>query len=372
MSRVWSRDEQEALLRLIQVDGVGSSRIRSLVGRFRTPGAVLDASEAALASVDGIDRTTATKIKRAGGEDFARQQLQRMRRLGVRLITFWDAEYPALLKQIYDPPVVLFVRGEIRPEDRNAVAVVGTRQPSAYGKLVTERLTADLVRHGLTVISGLAYGIDTLAHNAAVQHGGRTMAVLGSGLDRIYPGVNKALAEWIAKQGALVSEFPLGTKPDRNHFPRRNRIIGGLSLGTLVIEAGDRSGALITAAMALEQNREVFAVPGNIDSARSLGTNELIKQGAKLVTSVDDVLTEIAAHLQVLTGPVREATPAIPDNLTEEEKSLLEHITNEPSHIDKIALAAQKSPAEVLSVLLSLELKEVVKQLSGKLFVRLR
>lgn len=356
------------LLRLSAVPGVGSNRIRSLIGRFRAASRVFRASASELISVPGIDNKTAGAILGFDGRDFASEQLKKMAKVGAKLVTFWDSEYPDLLKQIYDPPAFLFVRGSLASSDRHKIAVVGCRQPSNYGRLITERMASRFARSGLTVVSGLAYGVDTIAHASAVQSGGRTIAVLGSALDVIYPAENVRLAEQIVEQGALISEFPFGTGPDRTNFPRRNRIITGLSLGVVVVEAGQKSGALITAAIALDQNREVFAVPGNVDSPKSIGTNSLIKQGAAVAISADDVIQEIAPQLGEL-GHEHIAPPAIAD-LSAEERVVLEMLSNEPLHIDLLAQKCEFTSSQALATLLTLELKNCARQLPGKLFVR--
>ncbi|MFQ5708352.1 MAG: DNA-processing protein DprA [bacterium] len=361
--------EQEAIIRLNAVPGIGSSRIRALIGKFRSAVQIFQASIGELCQVDGIDKKTAESIRQSTARDYARQQIQRMNRCGARLLTFWDRDYPEPLKQIYDPPALLFVRGRLTPADNYSIAIVGTRQPSHYGKLVTERFATELASRGVTIVSGLAYGVDTLAHHCALQANARTLAVLGSGVDVIYPGTNRKLSEQIVRQGALISEFPLGSEPERNNFPRRNRIICGLSLGTLVIEAGERSGALITASMALDQNREVFAVPGNIDNPKSFGTNALIKQGAKVVTCVEDVLEELGPQLS-FGFPHDKKQRLDLSGLDTNERTVLEQLSNEPQHIDAIAQSLGRPTSEVLAILLSLELKNIVKQLSGKMFVR--
>ncbi|NIR52433.1 DNA-protecting protein DprA [candidate division KSB1 bacterium] len=357
----------EILLRLSAVPGIGPNKIRALIGRFGFSEGIFRAAPKELSGL--IDRKTAERLHESDDKAFAEKQIEAMHRHGVKLITFWHKEYPSQLKHIYDPPAYLFVKGCLTATDKFSVGVVGTRQPSNYGKLVTEKLTSDLARKGLTIVSGMAYGIDTIAHTSALNSGGRTLAILGSGLDVIYPSRNKALAERISSQGAVISEFPMGTKPDWQNFPRRNRIICGLSLGTLVVEAGAKSGALITAAMALEQNKEVFAVPGNIESPSSVGTNDLIKQGAKLVTSTEDIFEELEHQLKGFHQQDEQVVDG--STLNESEKKLIRILDNEPKHVDAIAKEAGQSTAQVLSVLLSLELKNLVKQLAGKQFVRI-
>lgn len=360
--------DPEILLTLSAIPGIGPRKLRSLVNKFGSTLDILQVSREELTNVSGIDTITANRIRSFNDSSFAKRQLTKMEQCGARLITFWDKEFPEQLKNIYDPPAFLFVIGTLRGEDKNAIAVVGSRRPSNYGRVVTERLTSELANKGLTIVSGLAYGIDTLAHAQALQSGGRTIAVLGSGVDMIYPTENRSLAERIAKNGAIISEFPMGSGPDRNNFPRRNRIICGLSLGTLVVEAGERSGALITAAMALDQNREVFAVPGNIDSPNSFGTNELVKQGAKIVTSSADILEELSAQLGHLSQSKKNAAAEMA--LPVDEKEIFCLLDHEPKHIDALALSLRQSTSQVLSTLLSLELKNVVKQLRGKYFVK--
>ncbi|MCG8607754.1 DNA-processing protein DprA [bacterium] len=360
--------DPEILLTLSSIHGIGPSKLRTLVSRFGSTFDVIKAPIRELISVNGIDATIANNIKNCRRSDFAKDQLRRMEQTETRLVSFWDKEYPGPLKHIYDPPAFLFIRGAFKNEDKYSVSVVGTRKPSNYGKLVTERLTSEIARNAITIVSGLAYGVDTLAHSQALQSGARTIAVLGSGVDVIYPSENRALADRIMSNGAVISEFPMGADPDRNNFPRRNRIICGLSLGTLVIEAGAKSGALITAAMALDQDREVFAVPGNIDSPNSIGTNELIKQGARIVTSAADILDELAPQLGSLVYSGRVAWDE--SNLNDDERALFALLDHEPKHVDVLASRLDQSTSQILSTLLSLELKNAVKQLAGKYFVK--
>ena len=359
----------EALLCLSAVPGVGPTRLRALIGRFKTPEAVFKASVRDLVTVEGIDQITARKIKTSTDGGFAKDQLSRLNKHLARVVTFWDSEYPENLRKIYDPPAFLFVKGNLQKEDKYSIGVVGTRSPSAYGKLIAEKICGELAQWGITVVSGMARGIDTLCHWGALKAGGRTVAILGSGLDVIYPNENRGLAKEIVARGALVSEFPMGTEPDAPNFPRRNRIICGMSLGTVVIEAGERSGALLTAAMALEQNREVYAVPGNINSPKSVGTNRLIKEGAKLVQSVEDIFAELGPQLNTHLKKGKLVEPKV--SLTAEERKLLESLSEEPLHIDVIAQKNGLPTSRALATLLSLELKDVVKQLAGKVFIRM-
>jgi DNA processing protein len=356
------------LLRLSSVPGVGPMRIRSLVGRFGSAEAVFHAGLEELRRTDGIDEKTARSILNGGDDAFAAEQIHLSEKTGIRALTFWDDDYPEPLKAIADPPAILFVKGTLIEQDRIAVAVVGTRSPSTYGRNTAERISEELAHCGVTVVSGMARGIDTAAHRGALRGAGRTLAVLGSGADVVYPSENKKLCEAVAESGAVVSEFPLGTQPDPGYFPRRNRIISGLSRGTLVVEAGDRSGALITAYMALDQGRDVFAVPGNITSPKSKGTNRLIREGAKLVDSVEDILAEIPEKR--LPAGRREPVGRATDSLNAHEAQLIELLDEEPKHIDWIAAAGNVTTSEALAVLLSLELKNYVKQMTGMRFVR--
>src|SRR6266849_1083120 len=262
------------------------SRLLEICGGARQAWQATDLELAAA----GLERRTADSLRRLRAQTTPENVATRLKKLGIRALTLLDDEYPALLKQVADPPPVLFVRGMLTPEDGRSVALVGTRRATSYGHLVAQRLARDLAAAGLTVVSGLAKGIDTQAHRAALDAGGRTLAVLGNGLDQVYPPENGGLARQIVDAGALVSEFAPGVPPDAVNFPRRNRVISGLSIATVIVEAGERSGALITADFALEQGREVMVVPGNINSPMSLGSNELLKQGATPVTSAQDIL----------------------------------------------------------------------------------
>ena len=285
---------------------------------------------------------------------------------GLRAITINDTEYPKKLKEIYDPPALLYCRGQIQPQDDLGIAIVGTRRMSYYGKQVTPNLAYDLAKAGLTIISGLAKGIDTLAHKAALEAGGRTLAIIGSGLDRrsFYPGENWNLALKIAQTGAVLSEYPLGTAGLPQHFPARNRIVAGLALGVLVIEAPEKSGALLTARHALEQNREVFAVPGSIFDLNTCGTNNLIKMGAKLVLSGQDVLDELQLGVVV---DKQEAKKILAD--TKEEAVILEHLSHQPIHIDNLVKLTKLATSAITSTLTLMEMKGKIKDLGGMNYV---
>jgi DNA processing protein len=358
------------LLELASVPRIGPRKIRSLVAHFQSPAQVLRASPRDLIRVPGIEKKLASNIvHNKGGGKFADEQLKLVNRIGARIITIWDSEYPELLKKTYDPPAFLFVLGKFNPRDRQSLAVVGTRAPSSYGQHVTETLTREFAQLGITVVSGLARGIDTTAHTATLRAKGRTIAVIGSGLDVPYPPENRRLQESIANQGAVVSEFPMGTKPDATNFPRRNRIISGLSLGTIVVESGEDGGAMITASTALDQNREVFAIPGSITEKRSTGPNTLIREGrAKLVQRVEDILEELGPQLRHALK--KDAIPESAADLTLFERRLFDKLSSDPIHIDELAELAETTTADALVSLLSLEFKGLVRQLPGKMFLK--
>lgn len=359
-----------ALLSLSMVPGIGAARLRALVNHFGSAEAVLAAGEKELAAVEGIDRGLARSVRSNRNFDSEIQlQLSRLNKSEARLITYWDKEFPDNLKKIYDPPVMLFVRGNISEDDRYSVAIVGTRNPTTYGKHVSEKFAAGLSEEGITVVSGLARGVDTIAHSVAVRSGGRTLAVLGSGVDVIYPSENRRLVDQILASGAVISEYYMGSKPDAANFPRRNRIISGMSLGTVLVETDKNGGAMITAGTALDQNREVFAVPGSIFEKKSRGTNKLIREGrAKLVEDVSDVLDELRYKLRPLMKGRQAAQPKV--QLTIFEQKIFDVMTDEAEHIDALAERCNTAIPDLLVQLLSLELKGVVKQLPGKYFVK--
>ncbi|MBI3994522.1 MAG: DNA-protecting protein DprA, partial [Nitrospirae bacterium] len=307
------------------------------------------------------------------------RELDRVDEMEYDLIGLTDPRYPDLLKMIPDPPPYLYLKGDLRPEDNRAVAIVGARRASGYGRAVTEQLSRELAVRGFTIVSGMARGIDGWAHQAALEVPGRTIAVLGSGLDILYPREHDELREAISRQGAVLSDYPLGTPPDPVNFPKRNRVISGLSLGVVVVEAAENSGSLITARLALDQGREVFAVPGPIGTKTSIGTHALIKQGAKLVENVEDILDELLPQLE---GPSdatsADATPARDlagkprrPALLPDERIVYECLTAEPRHIDELTAVLRLAPAKTAGVLLQLELKGAVRQLAGNLFIRI-
>lgn len=358
-----------ALLRLLSVPGLGSFRIRKLIAHYGSPTAVLQAGQKTLMALNGFDKVIAENIIKKNDVKFADDQLMKCEKLGIRILAYYEDDYPASLRNIPDLPAVLYMKGDIIPEDYLALAIVGTRMPSDYGRIVTEKLTVGLAKKGFTIVSGLARGVDTIAHKTSLKQGGRTIAVLGSGIDKIYPPENKKLAETIFENGAVVTELPCGSDPDAVNFPKRNRIISGLSLGVLITEAGEKSGALITTNAALEQNREIFSVPGSILSHKSLGNNKLLKEGAKLVQNEEDILEELDNKIRVFLQDNPKFKEPLPE-LSENERKLLTLLSHQPIHVDLISQKAGVPTSEALSLLLTLELKDLVKQLSGKMFVR--
>ncbi|MCX6356921.1 MAG: DNA-processing protein DprA [Candidatus Aureabacteria bacterium] len=361
----------EHLIALNMIAGLGPVTIKRLLEQFGSAAAALAAPPEALLQVRGIGPETVAALSRGKATVDVAAEMERIRKAGVTVIALSDPAYPENLKQIYDPPPILYVRGTLTPGDRHAVAVVGARRCSHYGAMAAERLAEQIASLGLTVVSGMARGIDTAAHRGALKAKGRTIAVLGSGLNRLYPAENRHLAEEIASSGAVISEFPMETGPNKTNFPLRNRLISGLSLGVVVVEAARKSGSLITAAQAMDQGRAVFAVPGRIDSPLSRGTHDLIRDGAKLVESVEDICEEFPYLFGARGGhdAARETDAGRPrPRLTPYEEAVLGLISAQERPIDEIISTSGLSPASVSSALFSLELKHLVKQLPGKLF----
>jgi DNA processing protein len=348
--------------------GIGNHLFKRLVERFGDPRAVLEAPAAALAGVEGVTARLAQALKSHRVPAAAAAEIETARRRGYQLVTMTAADYPPLLREIPDPPPYLYVRGTLGGE-LNPIAVVGSRQATAYGEAAARQIAADLARLGFTVVSGMALGIDAAAHEGALGAGGRTVAVLGSGLDNVYPPQHRGLFARIAQNGAVVSEFPLDAGPEAHHFPQRNRVISGMSFGTVVVEATRRSGALITARLSAEQNREVFAVPGSIHSFKSTGTHMLIKQGAKLVENAQDIVAEIGHFMGRAAEPVPAPEAAANRHgLTEEERQVMAAMGPYPEHIDRILRRLAMDPGTLSGTLLQLELKGMVRQLPGKFF----
>ena len=349
-------------LALRAVPLVGNVTFRRLLERFGTPERGLQASPEELAGVRGVNTAVIASLASHDGRPFAERECREIEKRGVRIVDFRSQEYPRLLLEVPDHPPFLYVKGELRNLEP-AIAIVGARRASTYGLTATERLARDLVGQGLTVVSGMARGVDTAAHRSALAAGGRTVGVLGCGIDVVYPAENRGLFTEMAERGALVSEFPMGTTPLAENFPRRNRIISGMSRGVLVVEAAENSGSLITAQFALDQGREVFAVPGNINFMSSRGANRLIKEGAKLVESVEDIVQELPPRAAEAGGTT---TPAF--SLTPREAAIYGILEEAPLHIDDIVVRSSLAVGEVAALLLGLELKGAVIQLAGKNF----
>ncbi len=359
-------------VRLSLVDGVGPRIRRRLLDRFGDPATVLAAAPSELREVEGVGPKLSERIVRAGDEIDAEGQIALCRSRGIAIVTENQAEYPRVLREIPDPPGLLFIRGTLKPADALSIGIVGTRHGTAYGLRQAERLGASLARAGLTIISGLARGIDAAAHRGALEAGGRTLAILASGVMNIYPPEHDKLAELVAANGALISEQPPHASPLSGSFPQRNRIISGMSLGVIVVEAAERSGALITARHAMEQGRDVFAVPGNVDSRASRGCHRLLRDGAILVESADDVLEQL--------GPLVEATASDDGRkvhhpaellLNDMEQKVLDAIRCEATSIDEIVLGSGLPVPQVLATLSVLEMRHLIRRLSGTSVIRL-
>ncbi len=365
-------DSREALVALNMIEHVGPVRVRQLLEHFGEAPAILGASRQRLLQVRGIGEETAEAIANWEKTVDLAGELKRIGEYGCHVLTQLDEEYPELLRQIYDPPVVLYVKGRLLTKDKNAVAIVGSRMTTHYGTEVARKLAYQLAYVGVTVVSGGARGIDTAAHQGTLSAKGRTVAVLGTGINLIFPAENAELFERIAAQGAVITQFPFNRKADKQSFPIRNRIVAGMTLGTVVVEANLSSGALITANMAVEQGRQVFAVPGRIDSPRSKGCHELIKKGAKLCEGAEDILSEFEYLFPATNRPPGASQtgilPAL--NLSENEQKVYDALSNEESGIDEVIRGCGLPSSAVSVALLGLEMKRLIRQLPGKMFVK--
>lgn len=358
---------------LKSVKGIGNLLFKRLIDRFETPANVLAAPHEQLTAVEGLSPRLAAAIHRAVPPDHAPREIDAASDLGIRIVPLNAPGYPPLLREIPDPPPFLYVKGDIDVSARH-IAVVGSRNATGYGMTVTRKLARDLAGANATVVSGMARGIDTAAHWGALEGGGRTVAVLGCGLGTVYPPENRRLCEAIAGRGAVVSEFALNAEPEAHHFPARNRVISGICLGTVVVEAASKSGSLITARLANEQGRDVFAVPGSVQSFKSSGTHRLIKQGAKLVESAADILEEFpylfptaeTSETETQEAPAQRAITG----LSPEETRVWQALSPYPTHIDDLFRTHSLAPGQLASILLQLELKGLVRQAPGKRFVR--
>ena len=357
---------------LRSVPGIGNLLFKRLLDRFKSPETALTASYEDLISVNGITSRLAQAVIQHKISDPVKRELELIAAKGYKIITMKDPGYPSLLVQIPDPPPFLYVYGDIGLCNAN-IAVVGSRNATRYGIFTTKKLSADLASFKYTIVSGMARGIDTAAHLGALDAGGKTIAVLGSGFEKVYPAENLNLFHRIAQSGAVITEFPLNAGPEPHHFPVRNRIISGLSLGTVIVEAAKKSGSLITARLALEQNREVFAVPGNIHSFKSTGTHSLIKQGAKLVENTQDIIEELS-HMTQFHGADNHINQkavlknALALQLSKEQIQVVQALGPYPVHIDELIRKLLIDPGNLSSILLQLELKGIVVQSPGKMF----
>jgi DNA processing protein len=365
-------DDKEALVALNMISHIGPVRLRNMLDRIGSPTAILSASKDQLFSVPGIGEAAADAIVGwEKGVDLA-GELRRIREFGCNIVTWQDADYPPLLKQIYDPPILLYVKGTLSPRDKNSVAIVGSRQTTHYGINVARKLAYQLGYVGVTVVSGGARGIDTAAHQGALNAKGRTIAVLGTGINIVFPSENASLFEKIAENGAIVTQFPFNRPADKQSFPIRNRIVAGMTLGTVVVEANLTSGALITANFANEAGRQVFAVPGSIDSPRSKGCHSLIKNGAKLCEGAEDILSEFEYLFPASNRPASAAeTGVLPAlELSESEQLVYGVLSHEEISIDDIIQQVGLPVSAVSVALLSLEMKRLVRQLPGRRYLK--
>ncbi len=372
----------EKWLKLIRAENVGPTIFAKMLDHFGSIDRALGTSVSELTKIDGVGFKTAETIARSRNKFDVEAELALAEKLGVWLIHLQDDRYPPLLKHIYDPPPVLYIKGTITPSDNLGIAIVGSRRCSLYGQEQASRFAHLLASAGFTICSGMARGIDTAAHQGALSANGRTIAVQGCGLANVFPPENEKLFELISKSGACIAELPLGYEPLAENFPSRNRIIAGLSLGTIIVEAGMRSGALITARAAMESNREVMAVPGKIDSPLSAGAHRLIKDGARLIESVEDVMEAIGYIGEQLKGHVSSAAQQASDemegglfdvgqlNLSDVERAIYDCLSNEPLHLEEIISETGSAAGSINASLISLRLKGVIKQLPGSLFVK--
>ncbi len=360
--------DTERLLILNMSGDVGEVRIAKLLERFGSLERIFKAGEEELAVTENIGKILASKIKNFIDSADIDQELRLIKKHGVRIITFLDKEYPDNLRNTHSPPMLLYIKGEILPKDNLAIGMVGSRRASLYGMDTAEKLSFELCARGITVVSGLARGIDSSSHRGALKAGGRTVAVLGSGIANIYPEEHSKMADEISLNGAVISEFPMTMIPDRRNFPARNRIISGLSLGVVVVEAAGKSGALITADFAAEQGREVFAVPGKINSYTSKGTNNLIKEGARLVESVEDIIEEL--NLEVQNGFQPHKDKMAPE-LDKRESLVYNLLSDEPRNIDELAEKSRMDISGLSGILFEMEFKKLIRQLPGKNYIKL-
>ncbi|MBZ4645043.1 MAG: processing protein [Petroclostridium sp.] len=364
-------EELKYWLWLTSIPGIGSIKISKILQVFQNPKEVWNASKSDLKCVDVLNDQDIANIS-SKNLDKAEKIFKDISRLRIDVITIRDERYPERLRNIYDPPGILYVKGELPSCNIATVAVIGSRKASPYGINIAEKLSYQLAQRDIIIVSGAARGIDTSAHRGALKAGKKTVAVLGCGVDIVYPRENAELMRYIEKSGAIISEYPPGTHPSPANFPARNRIISGLSCGVIVVEAGEKSGSLITVDFALEQGRDVFAVPGNIDSLYSKGSNNLIKQGAKIVTCIEDILEELPINNMELcntNNSLKSKEYSMYGNLSDEEKVVISHLSTTPVHIDELCRNLEYSVQKINAILTLLEMKGLISQIPGKYFV---
>lgn len=361
------------LIALNTVKGLGPVRIKQLLSHFDSPETVFSKSASALRKTGLFSEESIKQIHNPDLLQQAEQQLSLAQAHNIRIFTIADKDYPQTLRDIFAPPPILYAKGQYEVFSKHSIAVVGMRQPGNYGRNAASYIVEELTKHNIAIVSGLALGIDSVAHKTCLEHGGKTIAVLGSGLDRIYPSANRSLADRIESGGAIISEFPLGTSPLPYNFPRRNRVISGLSAGVLVVEAGKKSGSLITAHYALQQGRDVFAIPGSIFSERSDGTFNLIKQGAIPVKSAEEIINSIELVSHTCSKPqiVSNVTQLPLELLNSEEQLVFDVLSDTPMRLDQIAEKIQKKVSDLFSIILNLELKGMVQQVAGQQYIRM-
>jgi DNA processing protein len=365
-------EEREFWIALNAISGMAAGQKLRLINEYGSPQEIFRSKDK-VATRPECRPLFVQNLQACTPDAILKQEEKKAQLAGVKIITLQDPEFPSRLREIYDPPLALYVKGMLPSDIKISLSIVGSRRPTYYGQLVTERITQGLLAYGFWIVSGLARGIDSIAHHCALCGGGKTIAVIGSGIDVIYPPENKNLMGRIAESGAVISEFPFGTDPHKMNFPIRNRIISGLSPAILVVEAREKSGALITAGCALDQGREVLAIPGNIYSPSSRGTNQLIKQGARLIEGVEDILAEIGFDLiEQIAGQIKGTTPSKSPKvkLNEGEGKIFALLSYDPIPIDVIIQKSKLCPQDIHNILLTLEMKGIIKQLPGKLFFK--
>lgn len=365
------------LFYITRIPNLGNIRIKTLLNSFPDAEEIFNLPKSKICRIDGFDNILAEVILSADtrfeeyDEEF-KVLMEKCEKKGIKIVTISDEEYPENLKKIYDSPIFLYYKGNLSERDRYSIGIVGTRLPSEYGRASCITIAKELSESGIPIISGMAKGIDSVAHKTALTSGNLTYAILGCGTDVVYPPENKKLYEEIIEKGAVISEYEPGTKPDKGNFPKRNRIVSGISLGCIIVESGNKGGSLITASFALDQNREVFAIPGQINSRRSEGTNNLIKRGqAKLIMNAEDILNEFEYQMSGILKRETEKTPQEVSDLNLFEKKIFDILEEEPMHIDTISEKSGLSISDCLVNLLTMEFKNRIKQLPGKRFTKL-